>query len=128
MNTFYSFETENRISQQESGELRNAGTDNEAVAVQGSYSYAGPDGATYTVNYIADENGFRADGAHLPTAPPVPAEILKALEQNSADEAAGRYDDGQYRDESAGQGSAAASRQYLAPNRPSFNAQTGYNY
>lgn len=39
--------------------------------MQGSYSYTGPDGIVYTINYIADENGFRAEGAHIPTPPPV---------------------------------------------------------
>lgn len=38
--------------------------------MQGSYSYTGPDGVVYTINYIADENGYRAEGAHLPTPPP----------------------------------------------------------
>ncbi|CAG9818480.1 unnamed protein product [Phaedon cochleariae] len=32
-------------------------------------------------------NGFEIQGSHLPVAPPVPQEILKALEQNAADEA-----------------------------------------
>lgn len=30
--------------------------------MQGSYSYTGPDGVVYTITYIADENGFRAEG------------------------------------------------------------------
>lgn len=38
--------------------------------MQGSYSYKGDDGRTYTINYRADENGFHAEGDHLPTPPP----------------------------------------------------------
>jgi hypothetical protein len=46
----------------------------------GSYSYTAPDGSTITVTYTADEQGFRAEGAHLPTPPPIPAEIQKSLD------------------------------------------------
>lgn len=62
--------------------------------VQGAYSYKGDDGQTYTVQYIADEHGFRAQGAHLPTPPPIPEAIVKSLEQNAKDAAAGIFDDG----------------------------------
>ncbi|KAK9717970.1 Insect cuticle protein [Popillia japonica] len=62
----YAYETSNRISAQEQGHLQNAGTDHEALAVRGQYSYVGPDGVTYTVSYIADENGFQPQGAHIP--------------------------------------------------------------
>ncbi|XP_031622288.1 endocuticle structural glycoprotein SgAbd-2-like [Contarinia nasturtii] len=68
----YSYETSNGIAADQTGYLKNRGTNLEAQVVQGSYSYTGPDGILYTVNYIADENGYRASGAHLPTPPTLP--------------------------------------------------------
>ncbi|KAJ8727295.1 hypothetical protein PYW07_001414 [Mythimna separata] len=62
----YAVETSNGISQQEQGTLKNAGTENEAVEVRGQFSYTGPDGVVYTVTYIANEDGFQPQGAHLP--------------------------------------------------------------
>lgn len=59
------YETSNGIAAQEEGQLKNAGTENEAIAVHGSYSWVAPDGQQYTVHYVADENGFRPEGAHL---------------------------------------------------------------
>lgn len=61
------YETTNGIIHQESGKLKNIGTENEAMVVQGSYTYTGPDGVVYSVTYIADENGFRPQGVHLST-------------------------------------------------------------
>jgi hypothetical protein len=76
----YSYETGNGIVVQEQGYLKNPGQkDLEAQVATGSFSYTGPDGVLYTVTYTADENGFRAEGAHLPTPPPIPEAIARSL-------------------------------------------------
>ena len=64
------------------GQLRNLGGSEGPVSVMsGSYSFV-EDGKTYTVNYVADENGFRATGDHLPTPPPMPEALRKAYHEH----------------------------------------------
>ncbi|XP_055610537.1 flexible cuticle protein 12-like [Uranotaenia lowii] len=62
----FQFETSDGTSRSEQAELRNAGTDAASIVVRGSYSYIGPDGTQYVINYVADENGFQPEGAHIP--------------------------------------------------------------
>lgn len=62
----FSYETSDGSEKDEVGEIRNAGTDEESIAVTGHYSYVGDDGKTYDVKYTADENGFQPEGDHLP--------------------------------------------------------------
>ncbi|XP_030385810.1 larval cuticle protein 65Ab1-like [Scaptodrosophila lebanonensis] len=51
----------------EQGSLKNVGTEQEGIEVRGSYSWVDEKtGQTYTVNYIANENGYQPQGAHLP--------------------------------------------------------------
>lgn len=62
-------ETSDGKTHQEEGQLKNVGSEDEAIVVRGSYSFVAGDGQTYTVNYVADENGFQPEGAHLPNVP-----------------------------------------------------------
>ncbi|XP_063536168.1 larval cuticle protein LCP-17-like [Cydia strobilella] len=74
-----SFQTSNGISAQESGQLKTFGPEEEAIVVSGQYKYTADDGTPVEVSYTADENGFNAQGPHLPTPPPVPEAIARAL-------------------------------------------------
>ncbi|KAF5283346.1 hypothetical protein FQR65_LT13895 [Abscondita terminalis] len=81
----YNYETGHGIVAQQRGFVKNLGSpQNEAQVVEGSYSYVGPDGVQYTINYVADENGFHAQGAHLPKPPPIPEAIQRSIAFNAA--------------------------------------------
>ena len=63
--------------------MKNAGhPEQEAQVIQGSFSYTSPEGIPITVNYIADEFGFRAEGDHLPKQPAIPEQIQRSLAYN----------------------------------------------
>nr|NP_001299568.1 endocuticle structural glycoprotein SgAbd-5-like precursor [Papilio xuthus]BAM18044.1 cuticular protein PxutCPR30 [Papilio xuthus] len=58
---------------EEQGQLKNQGTENEGIAVQGRYAWVGPDGVNYIITYVADENGFQptiqqGPGGAIPSA------------------------------------------------------------
>ena len=65
----FSSETSDGNKHDAEGHLQNIGSDSEELVVRGAYSFVGDDGVTYTVNYVADKNGFQPQGAHLPVAP-----------------------------------------------------------
>lgn len=74
----YAFETGNGISADQKGDLKKVG-EVDALEVKGQFQYPSEDGSNIQLTYIADENGFQPLGAHLPTAPPVPEAIQRAL-------------------------------------------------
>lgn len=65
---------------QEQGQLKNAGSEGEASEVQGSAQWTAPDGTPISISYVANEDGFQPQGDHLPTPPPIPPAIQRALE------------------------------------------------
>ncbi|XP_017476868.1 PREDICTED: flexible cuticle protein 12-like [Rhagoletis zephyria] len=62
----FSFETSDGIKRDESAELVDTGTGEKIWRVEGYYSWTAPDGKQYRVDFVADENGYRPTGAHLP--------------------------------------------------------------
>lgn len=88
---FHSYESANGIKAEETGDVKNKGSDNAIQAVQGSYSYTSPEGQLVEISYTADENGFQAQGDSLPTPVPLPEEYLKALAEFEAAYATGRF-------------------------------------
>lgn len=63
-------ETSDGTSIKQDGVLKDAGTDNEAAVVHGSFTWVDEKtGEKFTITYVADENGYQPQGAHLPVAP-----------------------------------------------------------
>jgi Insect cuticle protein len=69
----YNFLTGDGVARTEQGSLvPNADGTANVLVQRGGYRYLLPSGELVEVNYVADENGFRVSGSHLPTPPSVP--------------------------------------------------------
>ncbi|RVE45632.1 hypothetical protein evm_009745 [Chilo suppressalis] len=93
----FSYETGNGIKREEISyekvipKARSAGSEeggendesNEIHVQQGSYSYVAPDGTVISLKYIADENGFRPVGDHIPRAPVLVPQSLAGNSEKS---------------------------------------------
>lgn len=67
------YETSDGQNREETGSIQKV-EDNDVLVVRGFYSFIGDDGVEYTVTYVADQDGFRATGDHIPTtSTPKPA-------------------------------------------------------
>ncbi|KAG5898738.1 hypothetical protein JTB14_020932 [Gonioctena quinquepunctata] len=80
----WNYETENGIQAQEQAVQKPTADGNLGTAAQGLFRYTSPNGEPIEVRYTADENGFRAEGNAIPQSPPIPPQILRALEWNAA--------------------------------------------
>ncbi|CRL02985.1 CLUMA_CG016554, isoform A [Clunio marinus] len=65
----FAYEQSDGQKRDEEGTVKNIGSEDEAISVRGSFSFVADDGQTYTVTYVADENGFQPSAAHLPVGP-----------------------------------------------------------
>ncbi|XP_022831584.1 larval cuticle protein LCP-17-like [Spodoptera litura] len=76
----WAYETENGIAANEAGSLKQIDAETSAQVAQGQASWKSPEGEQIQFQYVADENGYQPQGSHLPTSPPIPEAILRALE------------------------------------------------
>ncbi|XP_051174472.1 endocuticle structural glycoprotein SgAbd-2-like [Leptopilina boulardi] len=77
---FNQYETANGITYEERGILKNIGQQEEAASVQGTASWPSQDGTPIRLDWQADENGAIFQGDHIPTPPPIPVLIQRALD------------------------------------------------
>jgi len=86
-------ETSDGTKHEQSGFLKQIG-DEQGISISGAYQYYAPEGQLISLKYLADENGFQPEGDHLPTPPPIPEAIQKALEiiyKNAEQQTAGSF-------------------------------------
>ncbi|XP_045764468.1 uncharacterized protein LOC123866809 [Maniola jurtina] len=72
------WETSDGSKHEEQGQLKNQGTENEGFEVRGEYGWIGPDGVTYLITYVADENGFKPQIQQGPGGA-VPSAVIASL-------------------------------------------------
>ncbi|RVE46291.1 hypothetical protein evm_009010 [Chilo suppressalis] len=73
----YAFETSNGISDQNQGEIRNKGRDDEGLTEPEYFSWVDPNGVEHKVKHAADEDGYQPEEDEGPGSPgPIVASLL----------------------------------------------------
>uniref|UniRef100_A0A1A9WAW7 Uncharacterized protein n=1 Tax=Glossina brevipalpis TaxID=37001 RepID=A0A1A9WAW7_9MUSC len=62
----FGYETSDGTKHDAEGQLKVLEKDKLALVVHGSYTFVDKEGHQFTVNYVADEYGYQAEGTHLP--------------------------------------------------------------
>ncbi|XP_026734677.1 larval cuticle protein LCP-17-like [Trichoplusia ni] len=75
----YVYETGNGIAAEASGNVQNPNSEYPSLAVSGSYRYTSPDGTPVELSYVADAEGYKPVGSHIPVAPEIPEAIARSL-------------------------------------------------
>merc|ERR1712038_1744062 len=76
----FTFETEDGEFRREQGRAKSVGGGETANEISGEFSWISPEGELVSFTYKADENGYQAQGSHLPQAPPLHPHIQRGLE------------------------------------------------
>ncbi|KAJ8891921.1 hypothetical protein PR048_004480 [Dryococelus australis] len=77
------YETANGIKANEKGTLKQTSDPEnpQVIVAEGAYSYTAPEGIPISIQYVAtDDGGFVATGDAIPTPPPIPPAIQRALD------------------------------------------------
>merc|ERR1712141_424726 len=75
----FEFETDDGEFRSEQGRIKHIGGE-DANEITGEFSWVSPEGELVSFTYKADENGYQAQGSHLPEAPPLHPHIQRGLE------------------------------------------------
>ncbi|XP_017785741.1 PREDICTED: larval cuticle protein LCP-17-like [Nicrophorus vespilloides] len=75
----YKYKTENGIYADQSTFINKQTSKKRLIYTTGKFHWTSPEGQLVKIGYIVDENGYQPEGNVLPTPPPIPAPILKAL-------------------------------------------------
>jgi len=76
----FQFATDDGVFRQETGNQKSLGGAEQASEITGEVSWTSPEGEVISFTYLADENGYQAQGSHVPQTPPIPPAIQRGLD------------------------------------------------
>ncbi|KAJ0179912.1 hypothetical protein K1T71_004503 [Dendrolimus kikuchii] len=74
----FGYEQSDGTRQEQLGEINNVDSETGSLRVKGSFTWIGPDGVSYTVTYVANEDGYNPQIEQGPGGA-VPAGVLASL-------------------------------------------------